>query len=68
MKLKFEVEADGYEERDEIQIYAHAVDYKLALDEIREQVRQRLKYGENISDEEERVLEEIRYLTHIEVD
>jgi len=66
MKIKLEVEACCDDEHEDLLIYAHAYSYKIALDQINQLIRNRLKYGENVSDEEEKILGDIRELTIIE--
>ena len=53
------------EDRDEIKMYSTAIDAHLAIDEARNEIRTRLKHGDNVSDEEERTLERIRELLYL---
>jgi len=53
------------EERDEIKMYATAVEAHCAIEEARNEIRSRLKHGDGVTDEEERTLERIRELLHI---
>jgi len=68
MKIRIEIEGDLYEDREEINTFLHAQDIKSLLWEIRERIRARLKYGEDITDKEEEALEEIRELTYFTMD
>ncbi|MBE3085177.1 MAG: hypothetical protein IMZ64_03040 [Bacteroidetes bacterium] len=68
MKIRIEVEGDWYEDKDELRMFLSAQEYALCLHNIRERIRSRLKYEEDVSDKEEQLLEEIRSLTFLELE
>jgi len=59
MKIEIKVEGCPYEDASSMKIFAHSLDLYCALCEVREQVRSRLKWGENLSDDEVRFLENL---------
>lgn len=69
MKIKIEFEGDYYEDKVEMRMIMCTQNMYCAINEAQELVRSRLKYGENISDIEEKTLENIRealYLRELE--
>lgn len=58
-KIIFTQEFDSVEEREEYDIACHAMDYKIALDNILEMLRKYDKYGHNFKDANE-AIEKIR--------
>jgi len=59
MKIEIKVEGCPYEDSSSMKIFAHSLDMYCALCEIREQVRSRMKWGEGISDDEYKFLENL---------
>lgn len=57
-RWKLTFEGDTYEDSDEFKMYCSAKEMYLALDDVREKVRARLKYH-TITEEEDRFLDEI---------
>lgn len=66
MKMEIKVSGCPYEERDMLKVFAHAIDAASALGEAREEVRSRLKWGENLTDEEVRFLETLQETLYVE--
>ena len=62
--MKFTIEID-VEDVDQMKIYVHAMDMYCAIIDARSAIRERIKYGENVSDAEEKALERIREALHI---
>ena len=60
MKSQLTIECDFLEERDTLKTIIYAADYASMLNEAREEIRARLKWGEDVSQEEERFLERLR--------
>jgi len=66
MKFKISFEGEMYEDDESMKIILHASDMYSAMHEARQAIRSRLKYGEGVSDQEEKTLEEIRELLWID--
>jgi len=59
-------EFDAYEESTDVKRFINSGDMYSNADEAYYIARNRLKYGENVSDEEERVLEQIKELLYLD--
>ena len=59
-RIKISLEAGFYEERSLILSTIHAIDLQSNIFDALNLIRSRLKYGENVSDTEEKTLDEIR--------
>jgi len=66
MKVRLEFEGELFEDRDDFKMLAHAYDLMSSIHEAKEKIRSRLKYGEDVSDQEEKILEEIRECLYVE--
>lgn len=66
MKFRFIVEGDYFEDFTEIKEIAHMRDLSSANWEARQTIRSRMKYSENVSDEEYKFLEELRNILYVE--
>ena len=60
MHVKISFEGEINDDREEILMLAHVTDMYSAIFDAKNEIRSRLKYGEGISDEEEKTLEAIR--------
>ena len=60
--LKYKIEISGclYEERHDLKLYAHATEMYLAISHARELIRNRLKHSDDVSDAEDKFLEELK--------
>lgn len=68
MKIKIELEGDWYEERQEILTFIKANEFNSALIEVRDIVRERCKYGENISEEEHKFIKRLQDVIYVDED
>jgi hypothetical protein len=59
MKYTFSLSGDIYEDRQELNIMLTTPDILNAIHEVRQKIRERLKYEEDISESEEKFLEEL---------
>ncbi len=59
-KWIFTVEGDYYEDQDELAVQLQASKNAIKISDALDEIRSRLKYGEDISEEEEKTLERIR--------
>lgn len=66
MKFNISFEGEMYEDDETMKIILHATDMYSAMHDARQRIRSRLKYEENVSDEEEKVLEELREILWID--
>lgn len=66
MKCKITYEADLFEENETMKTIIHSLDLASAIIDAREIIRSRLKWGEGVSDQEEKILEEIRDALYVE--
>jgi hypothetical protein len=60
MKIKLEFEGDQYDDNVDINCVIHANDMYASIIRVKELIRVRLKYGENITDIEQSTLVSIR--------
>lgn len=66
MKCKLSYEGDLFEENETMKTIMHSFDLASAIIDAREIIRTRLKWGEGVSDQEEKILEEIRDALYVE--
>jgi len=66
MKITVTLEGDDIEDAECFNIYAKARDMHSAIWDTRQEIRSRLKYGENVSSDEEGVLEKLQELLYVE--
>lgn len=66
MKARIEFSGDFFEDKDDFKMIVHVYDMMIAIHDAKNAIRSRLKYGEGVSDQEEKTLEEIRELLFIE--
>jgi len=66
MKIKLELEGDFYEDTEIFKRIMVASEMYGIIEEVRDHIRSRLKYGENVSNEEERTLLQIREILYID--
>ena len=66
MKMEVKIEGCPYEDSDAIEIFAHAFDIHSTLSEVKQAVRSRLKWGENLTEEEIKFLESLQDIMLIE--
>jgi len=59
-KWIFTVEGDYYEDQDELKTQTEASNNAMKIGDVLDEIRSRLKYGEDVSDQEEKTLERIR--------
>lgn len=62
--MKISIEFDGEDSRDDVLMFLNATEFFLALCEIDDLCRSRMKYNENVTDDEYRFLETIRESCH----
>jgi len=68
MKFKLEIEGDYFEDKADLQTFLLCHEYAACIHEVREKIRHRLKYDEDVSEKEEQFLESLRSLTFIELE
>lgn len=66
MKYRVEIEGCYYEERHDLKLLAHLNDMYFALSEGLNEIRNRLKHGDDVSQSEERFLENLRETMWVE--
>jgi len=66
MKIKMTYDGEVYDDSDEFKMLVHAPDMYLALCDGIQEIRSRIKHGDNVSDEEERFLESLRETLYVE--
>lgn len=60
MEVKIQISGCPYEDAEQLKHYLNALDYASLIRGARELVRSRLKWGEDITPQEEKALEELR--------
>ena len=60
MEMEIKVKGCPYEDQESLKIFAHAMDISSALWEARNMIRERLKWGEGISEQEVDFLEKLQ--------
>ena len=60
MEMEIKIHGDIHEDQDMIQVFVNARQLYIAICEAKELIRSRLKYEEDISNDEEQFLEQIR--------
>ena len=66
MKMKVEFEGDYIEDDELFKWIIHAGDLHSAVWDARQEIRSRLKYGEGVSNDEERVLEKLQEILYVD--
>lgn len=66
MKFNMSFEGDTYEDQEELAIIYYAKEMHSCIWDARNKIRERLKYGEDVSDSEYRLLEELQEILWIE--
>lgn len=59
MKTKIEISGNLFEDKDDFKMVIHVYDMMTAIHEAREKIASRLKYGRDVSNNEEKTLHEL---------
>ncbi|NGX36891.1 MAG: hypothetical protein K1000chlam2_00036 [Chlamydiae bacterium] len=59
-------EGDAFEDKQDFKIFTHAHDIHSCIWEARQHIRERLKYAEDVSDQEAKNLEELSEMLYME--
>jgi len=65
MKMTIQFEGDYIEDDEMLKWVMHAGDLHSAVWEARQEIRSRLKHGENVSNDEERLLERLQEILYV---
>jgi len=68
VKIRIEFEGDYYEDGADLRTFILAREYMMCIHDVRDRIRTRLKYAEDVSEKEEAFLEELRALTFIDME
>lgn len=66
MKMEIKVLGCPFEEQESLKTFAFAMDYASALSEARQEIRSRLKWGEDLTKAEVDFLEKLQDILYIE--
>lgn len=66
MKMKIELQGDAHEDRDAMLTFMHTMDLWSAVWDARQEIRTRIKHGQNISTQEEKLLKRLQEILYVE--
>lgn len=66
MKMKIEVEGCPFEDGDTLKVFSMALDLHVAIENTRNEIRARLKWGDNLTEQEVDHLEKLLDCLYIE--